>query len=156
LFDCFSVPREGYPTCDEAYVIQQLDRYHALGVRAIFPVHKYDNAFTAGDGHRTISEFANFVNSGHWSSYTLDCPADAPAPFDRGDVVVGGLSTPRDGDAAPPANGKTGFSEAPIATVLPFLDRLMEPPLEVAYCQSHGMTPLGETLIRELMNRGMI
>ena len=44
---------------------EQLDRYHELGVRAIFPVHKFDNAFSPGDGDRAIIEIGNFVNSGH-------------------------------------------------------------------------------------------
>src|SRR5690606_19384093 len=92
-FNCFPTPREGYPTCDEAHVREQLDRYHDLGVRALFPVHKYDNAFSAGDGHRTIIELGNFVNSGHWSNFTQECPA-IPTVFDRGDVTFGGLNMP--------------------------------------------------------------
>ena len=36
------------------------------------------------------------------------------------------------------------------------MQELQEPPLEGDYCQSHGLTPLGETLIHELMRRGMI
>ena len=76
LFDCFLTPPEGAPNCDESYLLQQLNRYHALGVRALFPAHKYDNAFSAGDGHRAISEIGNLANSGHWSSFGLDCPDD--------------------------------------------------------------------------------
>ncbi|MCZ7682754.1 MAG: dipeptidase [Sandaracinaceae bacterium] len=155
LFDCFSVPREGYPTCDEAYVIAQLDRYHELGVRALFPVHKYDNAFTAGDGHRAVSEFGNFVNSGHWTSLTEDCP-NVPAPFDRGGVQFGGLNMPRADYSAPPPNDMSGFATSPIATVAPFFELLLEPSIDGSFCQSHGFTPLGETLITELMRRGMI
>jgi microsomal dipeptidase-like Zn-dependent dipeptidase len=40
LFGC---GRNG--SCSEAWVTSQLDRYHAMGVRHIFPVHLYDNAF---------------------------------------------------------------------------------------------------------------
>lgn len=155
LFDCFSVPREGFPTCDEAYVREQLDRYYELGVRVLFPVHKYDNAFSAGDGHRTISEFGNFVNSGHWSSFVEDCPG-VPAPFDQGAVQFGGLNMPRADYFAPAPNDMSGFAEDPIGTIAPFFERLLEPALEGSYCQSHGLTPLGETLIREMMVRGMI
>ncbi len=156
LFDCFSVPREGYPTCDAAFVVTQLDRYHALGVRAIFPVHKYDNGFSAGDGHRTISEFGNFVNSGQWSSFTTDCPIGVTAPFDHGGVQFGGLNMPRADYSAPPPNDMSGYPDDPIGTLVPFLDQLRAPPIEGEYCQSHGLTPVGETLIREMMLRGMI
>lgn len=156
LFDCFVAPREGFPTCDEAYVREQLDHYYELGVRAMFPVHKYDNAFSAGDGMKSVIELGNFVNSGYWSSFTQDCPAGVPTVFDQGDVAFGGLNMPREDYAGPPPNDMTGFGENPIGTIVPFLGRLMEGPLEGDYCQSHGLTPLGEYLIDEMMNRGMI
>ncbi|MEM6927267.1 MAG: hypothetical protein AAF602_10075, partial [Myxococcota bacterium] len=90
LFECRLVPRPGDPICDEAFVTQQLDRYHDLGVRAIFPVHKYDNAFSAGDGDRNFIEVGNVFNSGHLSNFvTGDCP-DMPSVFDRGPVIFGG------------------------------------------------------------------
>ncbi len=155
LFDCFSVPRAGFPTCDEAFMREQLDRYHALGVRAVFPVHKYDNGFSAGDGNRSFIELGNFVNTGHWSSFTDDCP-DVPSVFDRGTVQFGGLNQPRAEYLAPPPNDMSGFAMDPIGTMAPFLDLILEPALEGDYCQSHGLTPLGESLLDELMNRGMI
>lgn len=156
LFDCFSVPHEGFSTCDTAYIQAQLDAYYERGVRAIFPVHKYDNAFSPGDGHRAISEIGNFANSGQWSDFTLDCPTDATPVFDRGDVTFGGLNQPREDYFAPPPNDMSGFADAPVATIMPFIDKLQAPPLEGAYCQAHGLTPQGETLIREMMKRGMI
>ena len=63
-------------------MVAQMDHYYELGIRALFPVHKFDNGFSSGDGHRTFSEFGSFVNSGQWSSYTTDCP-NVPAPFDQ-------------------------------------------------------------------------
>jgi hypothetical protein len=50
----------------------------------------------------------------------------------------------------------SGFAMDPIDTVAPFLDELQQPSLEGAYCQSHGLTSLGELLIAEIMLRGMI
>ncbi|WP_157069690.1 membrane dipeptidase [Sandaracinus amylolyticus] len=155
LFDCFLAPREGFPACDEAHVRAELDRYHELGVRAIFPVHKLDNAFSAGDGDRRVGQIGSFVNSGHWSSFVLDCP-EVDSVFDHGDVVFGGLNMPREDYLAPPPNDMSGFAENPIGTLRPFLANLQEPPLEGDYCQSAGLTALGETLIGELIARGMI
>jgi microsomal dipeptidase-like Zn-dependent dipeptidase len=155
LFDCFLVPREGYPTCDDDYIAEQVERYYELGVRAIFPVHKHDNAFSPGDGHRAVSEIGSFANSGHWSDFTLDCPG-VPAVFDQGNVQLGGLNQPREDYFAPPPNDMSGFAAAPVSTLVPFLDKLSEPPLEGAYCQGHGLTSYGETLVREMMMRGMI
>jgi len=156
LFDCFLVPPAGAPTCDAAYISAQLDRYHAMGVRAIFPVHKYDNAFSPGDGHRAISEVGNFANSGHWSSFTLDCPADVTAPFDRGNVNFGGLNQPRPDYFSAPPNDFSGFADDPVSTLIPFVENLQAPALEGDYCQSHGLTAQGEALLQGMMARGMI
>ncbi len=156
LFQCRITPYEGDAVCDEAYVAQQLDAYYELGVRAIFPVHKYDNAFSAGDGDRAFIELGNFFNSGHWSNFTLDCPEDVPAIFDHGDVQFGGLNMPREQYDAPPPHDFSNFPNSPLATAFPFLEDIQAPPLVGAYCQNAGLTPLGETLMHEMMARGMI
>jgi microsomal dipeptidase-like Zn-dependent dipeptidase len=155
LFDCRLTPREGSPVCDEAYVLSQIDKYYALGVRAMFPVHKYDNKFSAGDGDRAFIELGNFFNSGHWSNFVLDCP-NAPAVFDQGDVNFGGLNMPRDDYEGPPAHDFSAFPELPLGTAIQFQSQISEPPLVGPYCQKTGLTPLGEFLLREMMARGMI
>jgi len=156
LFDCFIAPRADAPVCDEAWVIEQLDAYYERGVRAVFPVHKYDNAFSAGDGDRAFIEFGNFFNSWHWSNFTLDCPTDVPAVFDKGTVELGGLNMPRDDYDGPPPHDFSGFADSPFGTAFPFITALSNPALEGAYCQNAGLTALGETLIDEMMARGMI
>ncbi|HWB78463.1 MAG TPA: hypothetical protein VG755_26035 [Nannocystaceae bacterium] len=156
LFQCRLVPREGGPVCDEEWVRSQLDAYYERGIRAVFPVHKYDNAFGPGDGDRAFIEVGNFFNTGHWSNFTLDCPPDMPARFDNGDVVFGGLNMPRDEYDSPPPNDLSGFPELPLGTAFPYINSLGEPPLVGAYCQNATLTPIGETLIHEMMLRGMI
>jgi microsomal dipeptidase-like Zn-dependent dipeptidase len=156
LFDCALVPKNGNPTCDEDHIKAQLDYYYTLGVRALFPVHKYDNAFTPGDGDRAFIELGNFLNSGHWSNFTLDCPAEVYDGFDQGDVNFGGLNMPRDVyDAAPP-NDLSAFPDMPLNITSLYLQQILEPPLVGSYCQNAEMTALGETLIAEMMIRGMI
>jgi len=156
LFDCRLTPRADSPVCDEAYVTAQLDEYYELGVRAIFPVHKYDNAFSPGDGDRAFIELGNFFNSGHWSNFTDECSPDVPAIFDHGDVAFGGLNMPRDQYDAPPPHDFSAFPTNPLGTAFPFIASLDEPPLVGDYCQNATLTPLGETLMREMMVRGMI
>jgi Membrane dipeptidase (Peptidase family M19) len=156
LFDCRLSPRDNSPVCDEDYVRQQLDAYYELGVRAIFPVHKYDNAFSPGDGDRAFIELGNFMNSGHWSNFTEDCPPESHAVFDNGDVVFGGLNMPRDDYDADPPNDFSNFPQQPLPTVFPFISFLDDPPLVGGWCQNATMTPLGETLMLEMMARGMI
>jgi hypothetical protein len=156
LFGCRLVPRAEDPVCDEAYVVQQLDAYVAQGVRALFPVHKYDNAFSPGDGDRAFIEVGNFLNSGHYSNFvTEDCPA-IPTVFDDGDVVFGGLNQPREDYLAPPPNDLSGFADDPIDVALPYVGALLEPPLTGDYCQNAGLTSLGGFLLDEMMQRGMI
>jgi microsomal dipeptidase-like Zn-dependent dipeptidase len=41
LFDC----TESSAQCNEAYVDQKLDELYNLGVRSLFPIHRFDNAF---------------------------------------------------------------------------------------------------------------
>lgn len=155
LLDCFLTPPEGFEPCTEQSVDDALDRYWELGVRVIFPVHKFDNAFTAGDGSDGIIELGNLINSGHYSSFVEDCPGLGTA-FDGGDVTFGGLNQPRDDYDAPPAFDMSRFAEDPFVALLPLLQEVQEPALEGEYCQQYGMTPLGEHLMATLMRRGMI
>lgn len=155
VFNCFLTPREGFPVCDEEHVRQQLDYYHDLGVRAVFPVHKYDNAFTAGDGHRGIIELGNFINSGYYSNLVEDCP-DIPIGYDHGPITFAGLNRPRDEYQSEPPVDTSNFADDPLGTLMPIIEDLSGGGLEGEYCQNAGLTPLGEFLIRELMSRGMI
>ncbi|MFO0619190.1 MAG: hypothetical protein U0414_41760 [Polyangiaceae bacterium] len=155
LFDCFLTPHAGFAQCTPDLVREKIDHYRELGVRVVFPVHKFDNAFTSGDGSSGIIELGNFINSGHYSDFVQDCPGIS-ANFDGGDVTFGGLNKPRDVYDSPAPNDFSGFAEAPLGTILPYLDQIQEPPLVGEYCQHHGLTALGETLLQELMKRGMM
>jgi hypothetical protein len=155
LFDCFLTPRAGYPTCTAESVRRDLDRYRDLGIRVLFPGHKFDNAFTAGDGDREVGQLGSFINSGHFSNFVTECP-DSPTVFDRGDVVFGGLNMPRDVYDAPAPNDTSAYAERPLGVLTPFLDAFSAPPLVGDYCQNAGLTPLGETLLQEMMLRGML
>lgn len=156
LFDCFSVPRPGFPECDADHVREQLDAYYERGVRVLFPVHKYDNAFTPGDGNRDFIELGNFINSGHDSNFTQENCPDVPAVFDRGDVAFGGLNRPRDEYLSAPPTSMAGFEDNPLLTLTPHLLRIQQGPLRGDYCQNAVLTELGETLLEEMMLRGMV
>jgi hypothetical protein len=157
LFRCRLSPRPGDPTCDAAYVEQQLDAYHARGVRAVFPNHKYDNRFTPGDGSGDFIELGNFFNSGHWTNQTQDCPDGSMTEgFDGGSVSFGGLAEPRARYLSPPPNDFDAFPAAPLDTALPFAFDLLAGPLEGRWCQNGTLTDVGEALFAGLMARGMI
>ena len=155
LFDCFLTPPEGFEACDAETVQARLDEYYDLGVRVIFPVHKFDSAFGAGDGQDGVIEVANFINSGHYTNKTGDCPFESYA-FDSGDVTFGDLNRPREVFDTPAPVDMSGFADNPMLTLLPYADALQSPPLRGNYCQKAGLTELGELLINEMMARGMI
>lgn len=156
LFDCFVPARPGYPLCDEAAIRAKLDDYHARGVRVLFPVHKYDNAFSAGDGHRGFIEIGNVANTGYYANFTsAGCP-DLPTVFDRGPVTFGGMNQPRDVFDAPAPIDVSSLSTNILGVFGPLLSKLSLPALEGDYCQSAGLQPRGELLLREMMRRGMI
>lgn len=156
LFDCFLTPSAEFPACTEQDVIDALDAYYARGVRAVFPVHKYDNGFSAGDGQKLFIELGNFIQTGHFSNYTPDCDPDVPAGFDRGPANFPGLNQPRDEYSSPAPVDMSGFADNPFLALLPFLPELFEPPGTEEVCQKAGLTPLGEFLIEQMMQRGMI
>jgi len=154
-FECYLTRRPDGPVCDDAHIRAELDRTYALGVRAVFPVHKYDNAFSPGDGDKGIFELGSFLQSGHWSNYVQECP-DVDTVFDKGPVQFGGFNEPRDDYLAPAPNPLIQLSSAPLLDLLPFLGRLQEPSLPGNWCQNAGLTAAGVTLVQEMMGRGMI
>jgi hypothetical protein len=121
-------------------------------------VHKFDNAFSAGDGDRRVSDIGNFGHTGHYSNFVL-CTPDLltfPGGFDSGGLNFANLNQPRDVyDSLPPFD-MSGFDANPIGTLLPHLGLLGGGRLEGEYCQNHGFTDLGEFLMLEMMKRGMI
>ena len=155
LFECYLTRRPDDPICDRDHIEAQLDEYYAKGIRAIFPNHKYDNAFTPGDGHRGIVELGNFVQTAHYSNFVQDCP-DVPTTFDYGPVQFGGINEPREDYLAPAPNELLEFSMSPLRDLLPYLQLLQEPALEGDWCQAGGLTEAGRDLIRGIMERGMI
>ncbi|MEZ5572842.1 MAG: hypothetical protein R3E64_12550 [Halioglobus sp.] len=158
LFDCFLVPFGEFSKCTQADVVAKLDEYYDKGVRALFPVHKFDNAFSAGDGDRRVSDIGNFGHTGHYSNFVL-CPEELltfPGGFDDGGLNFANLNQPRDVFDSPPPFDMSGFDANPIGTLLPSIGLLGGGPLVGEYCQNHGLTDLGEFLMQEMMKRGMI
>jgi microsomal dipeptidase-like Zn-dependent dipeptidase len=158
LFDCFLTPPEGAPACTEAHVRERLDHYYDRGVRAIFPVHKFDNQFSAGDGQKAFIELGNIVQTGHFSNFTTDCDPEVNTVFDRGPMQFPGMNEPREDYFAPAPNDFSDFFVSPIGTLFPFLDRLGVPPIpgEDNHCQAAGLTSMGELLINLMISKGMI
>lgn len=158
LFDCFLTTPEGVPACTEEHVLEQLESYYDRGVRVMFPVHKYDNGFSAGDGHKGFIEIGNMAQTGHFGNFTTDCPEGVPTTFDRGRMEFPGLNMPREDYFSPAPNDFSRFFLSPVNALVPFLDRLSVPPIpgEENHCQATGLTARGEFLLEQMMLKGMI
>lgn len=156
LFDCHLTPRPGGPTCDEAFVDSQLDTYYDKGVRALFPVHKYDNRFSPGDGSDGFIEAGNFFNSGHYTNKIEDCPTDFPRGYDDNAITFSGLLEPRDEYLSPPAEDLTDFPYDPIDTMLPYAATFLGDSIEGDFCQNASLTGVGEHLVEQILERGML
>ena len=156
-FRCYLTPRPGGPTCDEEWVEAQLDAYYERGVRALFPVHKFDNRFSPGDGSRGFLQAGNFLLSGHWLNYTQECVTDdMPKGWDHGGITYGGLLEPRDEYLSEPPVDTSGFVDDPLTAAMPYFAKLTAPAIDGEWCQNATITPVGEALLAGLMARGMI
>ena len=155
LFDCFLTPPEGFERCDEASVTAALDRYYDMGVRVIFPVHKFDNAFAPGDGQGGVIELGNVINSGHYTNKVEDCPLGG-STFDKGGLSFKDLNKPREVYDSHAPLDMSAFQDDPVVALAPHLAAIQSGPQAGEFCQKAGITPLGEFLVSEMMRRGMI
>lgn len=138
LFGCREI--NDVPQCTKAQIDAGLDELQALGVSGIFPVHKFDNAF---GGTRMDPGFAgaavnigNKISTGHWWEVRscAGTAADEPQPLTNDDFAKA-LSF--------------GVMSLPAGAVLP-----VYPSGKI--CNIRSLTPLGEYLVRAMMQRGMV
>lgn len=155
VFDCFLTPPEGMERCTPDSVRASLDKYYEKGVRIVFPVHKFDNGFGPGDGQDGVIEMGNFINTGHYTSKSENCPLGMQS-FDHGGLTFSELNQPRNEFLAPAVVDMSDFIDDPIAALRPHLGELLSGPAEGNYCQTATLTDLGETLLHEMMLRGML
>jgi Membrane dipeptidase (Peptidase family M19) len=132
------------PKCDKAQIDRELDQLYAAGVRSLFPVHKFDNAlggtkFDSGATGVLVNVGNKWVTGQFWSADHCDDP-----DHDNQPTVI-------DDQQA-----NTVYTLFGAALTQPLLEGQLPvyPPSPV--CNPKGLTPLGEHLIRAMMERGMI
>ncbi len=117
------------------YVRAQVDRYYdTWGVRHMFPVHNFDNAFGGAATWQDTIEVGNRWVEGHWYK-SRDCSAEGYS-----------YKLGSEGTSIQAITSLFGFGE--LSTV-PFHP-------EAASCNAFGLFPLGEVLVEQMMQRGMI
>ncbi len=142
------VAGDDVPACTADDITEQIDEMHALGVRQMELVNKFDNALggVAGDGGATgiAINGANFLETGTFWDMKTCTPADTE-DSDRPQVAFPEISAEQQ-DAFFGAIGTV------FGGVLPPIP-LYPPP---AHCNDRDLTSLGEHTIRAMAERAMI
>ena len=140
LFNCGI--KNDIPQCDKAQIDRQLEEVYDMGVRDMELVNKFDNAFggVAGDEGKTGVQVntANKKQTGNYWDFQT-CSDDS---HDREQTTAASHNT----DALI-GSGLQAF--LPIDSQAPVYP---EPP----HCNTRGLSPLGEHLVRKMMAKGMI
>ena len=151
------------PECTPDQIVERLDQLYDVGVRSMFPVHKFDNAF---GGHKPdfsspagiggVLYAGNLGETGHPIEYE-ECPDD---PFDTTDNS--GILPNEDGELLNPF----GLIEQLLFQLDYLGSAFPNSPEQFAQfdprsstgnrCNARGLHPLGEFLINELMKRNML
>ena len=139
LFNCHRANPDGTPgngegpVCSEAYVKQQLQKYYGMGVRHIFPIHNFDNAFGTPAAWQDAINVGNIVGEGNWWD-AINC-TDPGYGFSLDALTDGALyALGFGGDSFPlyPSFTSGSCHDAP------------------------GLTSLGNYLVQQAMSMGMI
>lgn len=128
----FSCPDQ--TSCTNEEIVERLQAYHAKGVRHLFPVHLYDNAFGGAAVYNPLFNYANKLSRGQFFTVEecpLIAPGDAYGYTHQVDLVVSFVATLL--GLGNPAG--TSFSSE---------------------CNAQGLTSAGETLITAMMDLGML
>jgi microsomal dipeptidase-like Zn-dependent dipeptidase len=135
----------GNPHCTPAQIDAELDGLHAIGVRSLFPVHKFDNAL--GGTHFDSGTTGVLVNAGN--KY-------ATGQFWTAEHCPG--ATDHDNEPTNPTGEQAQLIYDVFGPVLalPLLQGQVPIYPPAPLCNPKGLTPLGEHLIRSMMDRGMI
>jgi microsomal dipeptidase-like Zn-dependent dipeptidase len=143
VLDCGQL--NGTPGCTAAQIDAELDALHAAGVRSLFPVHKFDNAL--GGTHFDSGTTGVLVNTGNkYATGQFWVAEHCPGVEDH------------DNEPTNLAGENAELVHAllnPLLTV-PLLQGQLPIYPPAPLCNPKGLTPLGEHLIRSMIDRGMI
>jgi microsomal dipeptidase-like Zn-dependent dipeptidase len=135
---------EGMPQCTPQQIDAELDRLQSVGVQSLFPVHKFDNALggTKFDGGTTgvlVNAGNKYATGQFWTANHCDDPDHDNEPTNPA------------GD-----NAQVLYDVFGPALTQPLLEGQAPVYPPGPLCNPKGLTPLGEFLIRDMMQRGMI
>jgi microsomal dipeptidase-like Zn-dependent dipeptidase len=123
------------PTCTPDYIKTQVSEWYDQGVRHVFPIHNFDNAFGGAATWMSTIEVGNRIVEDHWWS-SRECSGDGYG------IGLGGVID---------ALGKMFIALVGFGTLVDAPDHG-----ETGSCNHFGLLPLGHVLMQELMKKGMI
>ncbi|MFN2587717.1 MAG: peptidase [Actinomycetota bacterium] len=146
------------PTCPAGEIDDRLGEVYDLGVRQMELVNKFDNAFTGVTGDSGIQgpivNVGNFYETGSfWRMGT--CSDDDGHSHDHGEAHDHTQPNFHDESGAP---DELSGRDSIFAAVLALFGQTGAAPLYPGgpHCNSLGLSDMGETAIREMVERGMI
>ena len=142
VLDCGQL--NGTPNCNTSKIDVELDKLYGIGVRSMFPVHKFDNGlggtkFDSGGTGVLVNTGNKWVTGQFWAADHCDDPDHDNTP------------TPIGNEQAQLVYTLFG----PVLTQPLFQGQLpVYPP--GPHCNPKGLSALGEYVIRSMMKKGMI
>ena len=123
--------------CTPETIDTQLEELYALGIRSIFPTHKFDNQF----GGSQVREGNGVINIGHYLNTGHFWEVEACDAETKGTYYKSGF--PEFGDEAP-------WLELILPDLSPEYDETIES------CNRHGLSDLGVYLVNRLIDKNML
>ena len=102
-----------------------------------------------------VIDLGNFLQTGQYSNFG-PCDESISTVFDTGPLNFPMINMVREDYFKEPPFDFSGLAASPLGTLISILDMLGGGSLEGNFCQQAGLTSLGEFLITEMMQRGMI
>ena len=181
LFNC----KDPYSDCSFDYIDYQLDKLHDMGIRSVFPIHRFDNEF-GGTQLQSRTPGAWMHLTSKMSTSKIETVTDLLRPGKLLNEDIGGryfeveecpegvegvssIKNMREFIEVDFGNVAESLKDIPVigGTVSFLIDRVFLSKLGTApeylefqngtrACNARGLQPKGEHLIRGLMKRGMI
>jgi microsomal dipeptidase-like Zn-dependent dipeptidase len=124
-------------SCTYTDVDRQLNELHGLGIRALFPAHKFDNRLSGSVVEDGLMNIGEWLSTGHFF-HTGECDAET-----SGEHMTSGF----------PELGSEPVIGDVINALVPNTPTY-DPSIE--HCNSKGLTDLGRYLVERMINKGML
>lgn len=129
-------------TCDVSDIDRELEELYTLGIRSIFPIHRFDNKFGGTYVDDGVLSYGNALSTGHLFQ-TEACATDTRGADINGVPVIG--------------EGYTHLLKSLFDLVgLDIETRLLEYDPDIDHCNIRALSPLGAYLINRLIDKKMM